>query len=81
MKPIEFIGFNKTLAKDQPQYQPLPVQWNKDGQVISCWKMTWKERIKVLFGGKIWLSQLTFNNPLQPQLPLVDDPRLLNIKW
>lgn len=74
MFPIEFKGFNKTLAKDQPQYQPLPCLWEKDGRVTSCWKISWKERLKILLTGKIWLSQLTFNEPLQPQLPLVDNP-------
>jgi len=78
MKPIEFKGFNKILAKDQPQYQPLPVLWEADGRVTSCWKLSLKERLKVLFGGKLWLSQLTFNQKLQPQLPLVDDPIIIN---
>jgi hypothetical protein len=78
MKPIEFKGFNKILAKDQPQYQPLPVLWEADGRVISCWKLSLKERLKVLFGGKLWLSQLTFNQKLQPQLPLIDDPIIIN---
>jgi len=78
MKPIEFKGFNKILAKDQPQYQPLPVLWEADGRVTSCWKLSLKERLKVLLGGKLWLSQLTFNQKLQPQLPLVDDPIIIN---
>lgn len=74
MKPIEFKGFNKTLAKNQPEYQPLPVLWEDDGQVTSCWKLTWKERLQVLLKGNIWLMQLTFNKPLQPQLLLTSNP-------
>lgn len=77
MFPIEFTGFNKTLAKDQPQYQPLPVLWEKDGRVTSCWKLSWKERFKIFLTGRVWLSQLTFNQKLQPQLPLVDNPIIL----
>lgn len=74
MITIEFKGFNKTLAKNQPQYQPLPVLWEADGRVTSCWKLTWKERLQVFLKGNIWLSQLTFNEPLQPQLPLTSNP-------
>lgn len=75
MKPIKFKGHNVVFAKDQPQYQPLPALLEKEpGRVTSCWKLTWRERFKILFTGKLWLSQLSFNEPLQPQLPLVDNP-------
>lgn len=37
-----------------------------DGLRVSRWKLSWRERLRVLFGGSIWLSILTFNNPLQP---------------
>jgi len=74
MKPIKFKEQNCILAEDQPQYQPLPVYRAEDGQVISCWSLTFKERLRVLFSGKIWYSVLTFNKPLQPQLPSIDSP-------
>ncbi len=53
-------------AKDQPQYIPLPVRRSSDGEVVSCWKLNWKSRLAVLFGAKLYLTLLTFNNPLQP---------------
>jgi len=74
MKPIEFKEQNCVFAENQPEYLPLPVHKTEDGQVISCWRLTWKERFKVLFGGKMWLSMLTFNKPLQPQLPSISSP-------
>lgn len=80
MKPVEFPGFNATYAKDQPQYQPLPALREKDGRVTTCWKLSWRERFKMFQTGKIWLSQLTFNDPLQPQLPLVDSPVILPLQ-
>ena len=55
-------------AKDQPQYQPLPMWRGPNGHRVSRWKLTWKERLQVLLGGSIWLSIYTFNNPLQPVL-------------
>ena len=66
MTPIKFVGFNCIYAEDQPEYIPLPVFRENDGCVTSCWKLTFKERVRVLFGGCVFLSQLTFNEPLQP---------------
>jgi hypothetical protein len=74
MNPISFKGCNVVYAKDQPEYLPLPVRRFEDGEIITCWKLSIRERIKVLFTSKIWLSVLTFNHPLQPLLPSVDKP-------
>ena len=73
MKPVEFPECNVTFAEDQPEYLPLPT-FTDGTQTVSCWKMTWWERIKVLITGKIWLMQMNFGQPLQPQLPCVDKP-------
>jgi hypothetical protein len=76
MKLIEFPGINTVYAKDQPQYFPLPARLidGAEGQMICCWQLTFKERLKILFTGKIWHSVLTFKHPLQPQLLTVDEP-------
>lgn len=74
MEPVGFKEQNCTYAENQPEYLDLPVHKTEDGQVISCWKLTWKERIKMLLTGKIWWFVFTFNQPLQPQLPMVDKP-------
>ena len=66
MKPIEFEQSNVVFAKDQPEYLPLPAHRSEDGCVSTCWQLTWRERLKVLIGGRLFLSLLTFNNPLQP---------------
>lgn len=68
MKPIEFKHQNTVFAKDQPEYQPLPALKldTPTGEVISCWKLTPKERIKIIFTGRIWLSLMSFNKPLTP---------------
>ena len=74
MKPIEFKHQNTVYAKDQPEYLPLPVLKieGSEGHVISCWKMTFKERMKVLFTGKIWLDLMSFNKPLTPSFMSVN---------
>ena len=74
MIPIDFPEKNCVYAKDQPEYLPLPVFKEEDGRVWSCWKLTLRERIKIFFTKKLWLSNLTFNQPLQPLLPMVDSP-------
>ena len=76
MKPIIFPESNVTFAEDQPEYLQLPA-WRdneEQGTVISCWTMTWKERLKVLVTGKVWLSTMTFRKPPQPVLLGVDYP-------
>ena len=66
MKPIEFPEQNMVYAEGQLEYLPLPSYRDPDGTVTSCWKVTWKDRFRVLFRGRIWLTVLTFNHPLQP---------------
>lgn len=81
MTPTEEIipGFNIPkeelvyYAENQPEYTTLPM-WRDpyiediNGYRCSRWKLTWKERLQVLFGGSLWLSVLTFDRPLQPVL-------------
>jgi hypothetical protein len=74
MKPVEFPESNTVFAKDQPQYLQLPAHRSNDGVVTSCWELTWKEKFAILVGGKLWLQQLTFNKPLQPQRPSIVKP-------
>lgn len=82
MKPIKFKGSNLTLAENQPQYQQLPVcyQGGTEATMTSCWKLSWKERIRLLFKGKLFISQLTFHSPLQPILPetIWKEPKCVN---
>jgi len=68
MKPIKFKHQNIVFAENQSEYLPLPALKleTPQGEVISCWKMTLKERIKVLFTGHVWLCLWSFNKPLNP---------------
>lgn len=75
---IEFPEQTVIIAKDQPQYRPLPAYQYRDleGTIAFCWKLNWRDRLKVLLTGKLWHQVLTFNQPLQPQLLLTDKPKM-----
>jgi hypothetical protein len=53
-------------AKHQPEYIPLPAWREPDGTVVTRWRATLAERLRILFTGDLWLTMLTFNQPLQP---------------
>lgn len=78
MELISFPEETHVIAKNQPQYKPLPAHQvkNEEGEIICCWKLSMKERIKLLFSGLIWHSIYTFYHPLQPQLLQVDKPKM-----
>lgn len=62
MKPIDFSQSTKVLQRPstmaESECQSLPV-WNDGKQCVSCWKATFKERVKILFTGKVWLGVLS----------------------
>ena len=81
MKPIDFKEANKIYGLNQPEYQPLKAylfETDIRGQIISLWKANIWDRIKILFTGKVWLSQLTFHKPLQPQSLTTEYPFIKN---
>lgn len=73
MTPIEFPQANRVLAEEQPEYHPLPC-YQDSHETISCWRLSLRERFKLIFGAQLWLRQWNFRTPLQPQLPTLDFP-------
>ena len=80
MKPIEFEEQNTVFGEGQKEYLPLPAFLDDSpyGYVVSCWKLSIKERIQVLIYGRVWLSQMCFHKPLQPQLVTSDKYEIFN---
>jgi len=72
--PESFPEANCTFAKDQPEYLPLPAHRDEAGVVTTCWRLSLRERLRVLVRGRIWWQQMTFGNPLQPQRPDTRSP-------
>ena len=65
MTPSQFKHANKTLQPSGKEYsenvnsvQPLPV-WTDGEQCVSCWQMSWRERLSALIFGRVWLAVLT----------------------
>jgi len=76
MKPIEFKEQNVVFAKDQKPYLPLPAYQDDEqgGRIFHCWQLSWWERFKILFTGKLWINVLNFHNPPQPIKPIAESP-------
>jgi len=69
LQAIDFPERNVEIAKDQPQYRTLPafVDTNTaEGVMVTCWQLSWRDRLAVLVTGKLWASVWTFSQPLQP---------------
>lgn len=79
MNPIEFVEQTVIMGANQPEYSPLPTHLNRndpEGRLTFCWRFTWRERLKLLWTGKLWHQVLTFGSPLQPQLLILEKPYL-----
>ncbi len=74
MKPVKFKHQNTEYAKHQPQYGTLPSLKldTPEGEVISCWRLSFLERLRVLIFGNIWVSLMSFNKPLTPSFLSTD---------
>ena len=62
LAPVKFPQANKNLTKPSnmtdEECKSLWV-YNDGSQCISCWKLTFRQRLAVLFHGTIWLSVLS----------------------
>lgn len=79
MIPIDFPETNCVFAKDQSQYIPLPAHRDEtqESVVTSCWLLTWKEALRLLLTGRLWIQQMTYRSSLQPILPSAEKPDLV----
>lgn len=66
MKPIKFKESNVTYGKGQESIEELPALLFDDGEVVSCWKLSFTEVLRLLFTRKVWLGVATYCRPLQP---------------
>ncbi len=81
MKAVDFPESNQKIAEKQDEYITLSAYIGKNdsnGYLTTCWKASLRERLLFLFTGKIYLSVMTFNKPLQPLMMHVDKWKLLS---
>lgn len=76
MKPTTFEGHNIVLGKNQPQYSPLPALRCDDanGTVWACWQLDANDISDLIKNRRIWVGQLTFNQPFSPQMVTTSVP-------
>lgn len=69
MKSIEFEDVNVRFAENQEEYQTLPALRVGDDcdTIITCWGLSFMERLRLLFTGRIWMSEKNFHNDLTPR--------------
>lgn len=75
---VEFHEQTVVYAKNQPEYRPLPAYQYRDAQgtIVCCWRLSIRDRMRLLLTGRLWHTILTFNQALQPQLLEVDKPAM-----
>ena len=67
MKAVNFKEANVKIAEEQSEYQTLPAHLDREqGIVTACFELNELEKKQVAEEGKIYLTVLTFNKPLQP---------------
>ncbi len=66
MYPIDFPESNKIFAKPssmtEEQCKSMYV-FSNEQQKISCWHLSFRERLQVLLFGKVWVNLLSKNQP------------------
>jgi len=62
-RPVKFKQANAELTKNNEISMPVYID-HEIGCIISCWKMPFIRRLKVLFTGRIWLNVLSKKHPL-----------------
>lgn len=68
MKPIQFKEQNSRYGHNQDEYNDLFAHKTNDenGIVVTKWKFSFWDKVKILLYRNMWVSILTFNEPLQP---------------
>lgn len=66
MNPIKFPEALAVFGDEQKEYLPLPAFRHLDDWkcISSCWGLSFIERIKLFFTGKVWVTMPTFGQPV-----------------
>jgi hypothetical protein len=68
MIPVQFPESNGVLAREQGEYEPLPIYYfgDKEGRIAFCCRLSDAEIADIVRTRTIWYQQLCFGRPFQP---------------
>lgn len=68
MIPVQFPESNAVLARDQGEYEPLPIYHFNDveGRIACCFRLSDAEIEEIQRTRTLWVQQLTFGRRFQP---------------
>lgn len=78
MKPTAFPEATETaMGGDRWRVPVEDLPTYRDGYyTISCWQADWRERLRILVTGRVWLSVITGESGPQPASVLSETPFL-----
>ena len=68
MIPVQFPESNAMLAREQGEYEPLPVYifYDAEGRMAMCFRLSPIELEEIARTRTLWVQQLTFGRRFQP---------------
>lgn len=75
MKHVDFKEANTKLGSDGVKVLPAYVD-EANHLVVTCWRMSFWERVKALFLGKVWVCSIADKKSVQRSVPSMDVKRL-----
>jgi len=66
------------VAEHQEEYMVMPAIFLHDntGTILTRWRLTWKDRLKILLTGNIWVWMMAFGQRIQPIKLTADKPEV-----
>jgi hypothetical protein len=66
--PVQFPESNAVLAREQSEYEPLPVHLfaGEEGRMAMCFRLSPAEIAEIARTRTLWVQQLTFGRRFQP---------------
>lgn len=77
MRSRKFKEANLAIGEGQEEYNTLHAkasQIDPEGKVTFCMELSEDEKAQVAKDGRIWVTMLTFKNPLMPILMQTETP-------
>lgn len=76
MKPVSFDEHSFTIARSGEEIPAHLDEASIEFTLTICWQLSIRERIKLLFTGRLWHQVHTFGHALQPQTLAINKPAL-----